>query len=186
MPARSEREVLVEYATRDEETLSLALSIVEAHADICTRVIAEFIAAVASRLTELLGDAWIIAQGHTSAYNEQYAQLLTMQYRAHPGRFLVRLDSHQADYPKQVYFAVSSESGQEHHKAVKAQLDRIAVGKVSYSFWYRYLDDRHSWWGSAKTAPWLLQKRESVEYVVNYMEKLARAVEKGLSVPDSE
>ncbi len=181
MAARSEREVLVEYATRDEETLSLALSIAEAQENICTKVIADFLAAVVIRLAGRLGEPWNVTSCHSSQDSDRSLELLSAKYRPHPGRFAVVIAADQPGFPKSVYMAVRSESGHEHYKELKRHLDEVVQGKVGDpSLWYRYLDAAYTDWGSAATTPKLLNA-ETVDYFVTYLERLARAVERGLT-----
>ncbi len=181
MSARSEREVLVEYATRDEANLTLALGIAAAHQDICTRVIGDFVTAVASALVGKLGDGWAIITVDPNRVAERSMNFITLEYQLHPGRFTVIICSEEARYPKQAYFAVRAEGGNEHHKSVKQQLDQVAIGRVgTSSLWYRYFDPAYLNWGSEETTVLLYKKGEMVEYVLRYLEQFARAVERSL------
>lgn len=183
MSARSERDVLVEYATRDAETLSLALRIAEAQADICTKVIADFIAVLVPRLAECLGDQWAVRAGTPEQMGATYALYLRAEYRQQPGAFTLVICGDGKRYPKKMYVAVRTGAGGE-HPTLKVELDAVARGESSeWSIWYRYLEDRHSWWGSSTTTPQLLRNTETVDYFLTYLERLARAVERGLRTP---
>ena len=55
MTVRSERDVILEHALRDEENLGIALKIGSAHTDLLARVIARFLEAVEVELSLRLG-----------------------------------------------------------------------------------------------------------------------------------
>lgn len=181
--ARSERDVLVEYVLRDEENLSLALSIAEARDDIRTRVIADFVVAAVPAATERLGDRWAVLGASEKEIASKWAVFITAEYKDQPGNYKVQCAADGDGFPKWAYFAVRTERAIAAPR-LKAHLDEVAVGKsTDVSVWYRGLDDRHLWWGDEATMIWLHRKGDAVEYVVSYLEKLARAVERGLAAP---
>ena len=185
MALRSEKDVILEHALRDEENLEIALKISAAYPDLCSLVIADFVKSIETKLASQLGSRWKVWVGDVSTFAWQYAKFLKAAFLPDPGQFTVELSGDETGYPKKVFLAVHSASASVRREPIKAIIDDLyATGKpTDYSLWYRYIDKAYSNWGSEDSTLLLYRKGEAVDYFVGHLERLARAVEKAL-LPD--
>jgi hypothetical protein len=186
MAARSEQDVIIDHALRDEENLAIAIKIGLAYPELCGRVIAGFLEAVVHELTPRLGAKWKIARCHdTAELGKKEVVLLSATYLGSPGDFRVELNGLESGFPKTVYLAVrcdtaATESSRLEH--VRATInDGYASGrKTDYSLWWRPIDKAYSQWGGEETTVLLHRKGDTLTYFAGHLERLALSVEKGL------
>jgi len=184
MISRSERDVILDHALRDEENLEIALKIGAGYSDLLGRVIARFLEAVERELAPRLGEAWTIAVCRDPIrIAKKWAELVQIDFRGHTGGLHILLGADEAGYPKYPWFGVRSASDSELHEQVKKAIDQeFMAGEVGDpSFWWRMIDKAYSNWGSEDTTLLLYRKGEALDYVVRNLEQLARAVERGLT-----
>lgn len=187
MTPRSERDVILDHALRDEENLDLALKICSAYTDLCDRVIVGFLEAVRAKLAVRLGGTWKVSVGDPSHFATRWVTFLGADFLGHPGQFELIIGGDESGYPKKVFIAVRSASCQDQNDRVKATIDeRHAKGSRSdYSLWWRYVDKAYSYWGGEDSTVLLYRKDEAVDYFVSRLEQVARAIEAALAPVES-
>ena len=183
MTTRSEHDVILDHAVRDDENLRIALKIGQAYPDLCGRIILGFLEAVEKELTPRLGSAWKVAI-FDSAQLEGSEHCLEAHLLSYLGEFCVVLGAEGYCYPKKIYFGVRSDSP-SHSELVEHVRDTLNAQYLkgyrgAWSFWYKYVDKAYSSWGSEDVTLLLYRKGAVVEYFVDHLEKLARAVERAL------
>jgi hypothetical protein len=183
MTARSERDVIIDHALRDEDHLEIALKIGQAYSDLCSRVIVGFLAAVEAELSPRLKSAWKVTVPSDSAHIATQ-HCLNAHFPGHPGGFHVLLSADEPKYPFAMYFAVRSDPSVAveltEHVRDTVNAAYLKGHRGDPSFWYKYVDKAYTSWGSADATLLLYRKGEALTYFVDHLEKLAQAVERAL------
>lgn len=117
----------------------------------------------------------------------RYTECLTVRFLGPPTGFRMVLATDEPGYPKQPYLAIRYDDQADAKpepsllKAIKQRVDlEYAVGKASYSVWYRYVDKAYSSWGTADALLRLYRRGPAVTYFVEHLQHLARVLEKAL------
>ena len=184
MTARSERDVIIDHALRDEANLEIALKIGQAYSDLCGRVIVGFLAAVEAALSPRLQSAWKVTVPSDSAHIATQ-HCLNAHVLSHPGGVHVLLTADESKYPYTMFFAVRSDPSVavdlKEHVRDTINASHLEGKRGDPSFWYRYVDKAYTHWGSEDATLLLYRKGEALTYFVDHLERLARAVEQALA-----
>ena len=172
MTAKSERDVILDHALRDEENLGIALKIGQAYHDLCSRVIVRFLAALEAELRPKLGSGWKLTVPSDSA-RLATQHCVNAHLLSHPGEFCVLLSADESKYPFSLYFAVRSVPSVpadliEHVRdAINASYVKGSQGDPS--LWYKYVDKAYSYWGTEAATLILYRKDEALTYFVEHL-----------------
>jgi len=135
MMARSEKDVILEHALRDEDNLSIALMIGATYEDLCGRIVASLLDAVEGELATRLKGGWQVTSCRDpDVLAAAYSEFLVARFLGHPAKFRIVLAADEKGYPKSPYLALRSDQHQE--DAVRDKLKRtldedFAPGKAT-------------------------------------------------------
>ena len=182
MSIRSERDVVLEHALRDEANLDIALKIGAAYDELCRRVVAQFLAAIEHKLSPMLGREWKFTtcrDFHKLA--ERWVDLVVIEYLSHPGQFRIHVVGDE--YLKVVWLGVRATEAPELREKVKLAINRdIANGKIGDpSFWWCDIQKAYSNWQSEEVLLLLYRMDDALEYFVSTLKRLAETIQIALT-----
>ena len=184
MAARSEREVIIDHTLQDEDKLEIAIKVGAAYDDLRGRVILDFLDTVHSELAPRLGSLWKVSVARDPRrFIEKWARFLAADYHGNPVHCRIEVGADEPGYPKMVWLGAGSPTAPELHESMKNVIDEeYAKGRPGeLHSWWRYLDKAYANWGDEETTLLLYRKVEAVNYLVDNLVQLARAVEKSLA-----
>jgi hypothetical protein len=188
MTARSERDVILEHALRDEENLTVALKVGAAYEELCGMILAKLLDAIEKELTPQLGVQWQVTVCRDPEQLAKETELLVATFRGPPEGFRIALGVQGNRYPKRPWLAVRTQVDLPAlENALKQAIDKAyGAGKTSdQDLWYQMINDKpYSGWGSEDFLVGLRRSRDNfgdaVKYFSSRLEQLARVVAKTL------